>query len=203
MKVYGVVLAGGASERMRGVNKANLLLDGEPLLSICADFAGKQVDEVFISASAETAPLVRNAADVIEDKYPRQGPLAAVLNCLQWINQRHGESLVAFFPCDAPIFPPDLVRQLTDAAEPGRPTYPIYNANKLYAFSLWPSSCAPALLDFFNSGNRSLNSALHQFKAKSLIISDNQRDKRCFFNINTKEDWKNFLEMTEGKSKSN
>lgn len=111
----GVVLAGGASERM-GAAKATLELDGRPLIERpLAALTAAGLDRVVV-AKADTAlpPLGADRWD--EPDEPRH-PLRGIVTALE----RAGRPVVVL-ACDMPSVPPALVRRL--ARTPGRAVVP-------------------------------------------------------------------------------
>lgn len=77
----GIVLCGGMSKRM-GVPKANLLLDGRPLLVHVVDVLRSVVDDVTVVSSADQS-LPEVNARIVCDEFPFEGPLAGILRGLE------------------------------------------------------------------------------------------------------------------------
>jgi len=104
----GFVLAGGRSSRM-GVDKALVLLDGEPLVAhalgivrdagLAASLAGGQAELVAF-------------ATVIEDGQPGLGPLGGICAALASTHARWS----VFISVDLPLLPPSLLQFLLDYA---------------------------------------------------------------------------------------
>ena len=110
--MVGVVLAGGAAQRMGG-EKATALLAGRPLVAWVLDAlreAGFERRAVVAKRSTRLPEL--DVPVWIEPDEPRH-PLAGVAYALA----RAGEDAVVTVPVDLPLVPPALLREL--AAAPG------------------------------------------------------------------------------------
>jgi molybdenum cofactor guanylyltransferase len=110
--VSAIVLAGGRSSRMGGVDKAWLTLAGKPLLAWVCDRIGPQVDEIILSVNGEDERYGRLGYPVVHDEFPGYaGPLAGLAAGMK--QARHAQVLTV--PCDTPLLPADLVTQLVAA----------------------------------------------------------------------------------------
>ena len=116
--VTGIILAGGRSLRMGGVNKAMLHVQGRPMLGHIIDTLKLQLESLVISAPfaaqgiPDTHPLQDYKAwglPVVCDPYPDfQGPLSGMLAGMR-------QSTTPFFmsvPCDTPFIPADLCTRM-------------------------------------------------------------------------------------------
>jgi molybdenum cofactor guanylyltransferase len=120
--IAGLVLAGGLSRRMGGVDKALLHWRGQPLLAHTLAVLAPQVACLLVSHNRGDAELLAlataHAAPCLPDTRPGHlGPLAGVLAALEHLAQ-HGPACpwLATLPCDVPKAPADLVARLAAAA---------------------------------------------------------------------------------------
>lgn len=181
MRIFGVILAGGAGRRMGGVDKAGLMLGGQSLLSHCVARLEPQVERLAISANSDRA---RFGLPVLADESPL-GPLAGILAALRWAEPL-GASAVAVVAVDTPFFPGDLVPQLCLAALSSPSGLAIAASHKDHpTCSLWPIGLAPALADFLASG---ANPRVLAFAEDHLCARARFADERAFQNINTAQD---------------
>ena len=111
-RITGLVLAGGRSLRMGGLDKASLLFRGGTLLGHVIGRLAPQVGTLIVNGRFD---LHRDAADglrIVADRVGGQpGPLAGIDAGLAACTT---EFLVTV-PCDTPFFPLDLVERLVDA----------------------------------------------------------------------------------------
>ena len=81
MGIGALILAGGASRRMMGGNKAFLTLDGHAFVRrVMAQLAG--FDECLLSVS-DPAPYESLGLPIVRDAYPGCGPLGGICSALE------------------------------------------------------------------------------------------------------------------------
>ena len=132
MSVLGVVLAGGRSIRF-GSDKAVALLDGERL-----------IDRVVAALRPQVAAVIVVGRDEVGDRPAGGlGPLGG-LNAALHRARAEGLEWVASVPCDAPLFPPDLIARL-------RGTDPAF-AEGMPVIGWWPAVLADRLDDHLAAG---------------------------------------------------
>ncbi|WP_245392698.1 molybdenum cofactor guanylyltransferase MobA [Salinicola halimionae] len=110
--VTGVLLAGGRGQRMGGVDKGWLTLEGEPLVERALRRVAPQVDRIVISANRHVDDYRRLGHAVVTDSLPDYpGPLAGLLSALPIVST----PWVLLTPVDMPWLPFDLVPRLSSA----------------------------------------------------------------------------------------
>lgn len=111
--VTAVILAGGRGERMGGVDKGLLLIDGKPLIQHSIDVLEPQVEQIVINANRNLDQYQRLGHPVIEDIFPDfAGPLAGIASAMRQVET--GYMLVV--PCDTPGITHILLDRLIEAA---------------------------------------------------------------------------------------
>lgn len=107
-EVYGLVLAGGKSQRM-GRDKALLDRGGQTQLAYMVELLGRQVDDVFVSTSAELASdAERSQYPLIIDRYKGLGPIAGILSAIR----EHPEADWLVVACDLPNVDDETIENL-------------------------------------------------------------------------------------------
>ncbi len=101
------VLAGGAGQRMDGVDKGLQLFRGLPLVQHVLAAVAPQVSECLISANRNLDRYQALGLRVVCDA-EGQGPLAGLAALLAAASH----DWLLCLPCDAPLLPPDLAEQL-------------------------------------------------------------------------------------------
>jgi len=141
----GVILAGGRSRRMGGVNKALVPLSGRPLLQHVIDRVRPQVCDLYLSVERPTETLAGFGLALVTDPKPDAGPLAGLLTVMQETASAHEWLLLA--PCDAPFIPRDLAPRLLESArQSGTPGAIVrYLSEPQPTFSIWNRSLLPRL----------------------------------------------------------
>ncbi len=189
MRIFGVILAGGAGRRMGGADKALLRLAGQSLITRAIARLEPQVERLAISANGDAARFAGFGLPVLPDATPL-GPLAGVLAALAWATPL-GATAVVTAAVDSPFFPGDLVPQLCLAAESSpagsSPSgLALAHAAKDHpTFALWPVALAPALADFLTSGAKP---RVLDFLARHHATRAQFPDEAAFDNLNTPED---------------
>lgn len=184
MRIFGVILAGGAARRMNGANKALLMLGDQSLLSHAIARLDPQVERLAVSANADGAVIAGYGLPVLPDAAPL-GPLSGILAALIWAAP-YGATAVVSVAVDTPFFPPDLVPQLCLAAETSPSGLAIAHSSADHpTFGIWPIALIPALTDFLASG---VNPRVLTFTGMQQAARAPFPDDRAFDNLNTPAD---------------
>jgi len=190
MKIGGVLLAGGQSQRMGGGDKNLRLLNGKPMLAHVIERAKPQVDALVLNANGDPQRFAAFGLPIVADSVAGfVGPLAGVLAGLDWAAKNLPEAeLVASFATDAPFFPRDLVRRLAVALEEGGFDLACAQSNGQAhpVFALWPVSLREALREALAGGLRKVDRWTARYKLVEVEFSAEPVDP--FFNANRPED---------------
>nr|WP_315204346.1 molybdenum cofactor guanylyltransferase MobA [uncultured Albidiferax sp.] len=107
--ITGLVLAGGRGTRMGGVDKGLQDFHGQSLALHALNRLRPQVDKLMLSANRHLADYAAFGVPVLPDADAEfAGPLAGMLAGLTHCTT----PFLATVPCDAPLFPLDLVKRL-------------------------------------------------------------------------------------------
>jgi molybdopterin-guanine dinucleotide biosynthesis protein A len=190
MKIGGVLLAGGQSQRMGGGDKSLRLLAGKPILAHVIERARPQVDALVLNANGDAQRFARFGVPVVPDSVAGfAGPLAGVLAGLDWAAANLPEAeLLASFATDAPFLPRDLVRRLAVALEEGGFDLACAQSNGQNhpVFGLWPVSLRDDLRKALEGGLRKVDLWTARFKLVEVEFLAEPVDP--FFNANRPED---------------
>jgi len=190
MKIGGVLLAGGQSQRMGGGDKNLRLLNGKPMLAHVIERAKPQVDALVLNANGDPQRFAAFGLPIVADSVAGfVGPLAGVLAGLDWAAKNLPEAeLVASFATDAPFFPRDLVRRLAVALEEGGFDLACAQSNGQAhpVFGLWPVSLREAMREALAGGLRKVDRWTARYKLVEVEFSAEPVDP--FFNANRPED---------------
>ncbi len=106
--VWGLVLAGGRSQRM-GHDKALLVRDGETQLSRAVNLLSPLVERVFVSTRPDQATdAERSKYEQIIDRYENLGPVAGILSAMD----RNAQVSWLVVACDLPNIDEQTIRLL-------------------------------------------------------------------------------------------
>jgi molybdenum cofactor guanylyltransferase len=190
-RVAGLVLAGGSSRRMGGVDKAWQPWQGQPLVLHTAQRLRAQLAPgapLLISANQQLGRYAQTGWQALADVSPwqGQGPLAGIFSGLQALAPRADWLLV--MPCDVPNFPANLLARLhAGALTSAAPvTYACTPQRRHFgSVLLRTEGLAQSLHVLLASGERRLEAAWLQLGAEGACFDD----EAAFANLNTQQDW--------------
>jgi molybdopterin-guanine dinucleotide biosynthesis protein A len=186
--ITGVILAGGRSSRMGGIDKGLQDLNGRPLVQWVLDRLAPQVDTVLINANQNFARYGGFGCAVLPDSIPNfAGPLAGLHAALTAATT----PLVVTAPCDSPFLPADLVERLHSAlqAEDAELAVARTGDGTQRAFCLMRRELMPQLGAFLASGERKVGLWLSSL---NMIEVDFDDEVAAFSNINTPQELARF-----------
>lgn len=192
-EIAGIILAGGQSRRMGGVDKGLLPLGQEPVLAEVVGRLTPQVSRLVLSANGDPARFAGLGLPVVPDSVDGfQGPLAGVEAGLSWVRREcPGVSWAVTVPGDTPFIPRDLVARLVQARG-GSPMAVAASAAALHpVIGLWPVSMAGDLARALARGERRASTWVRAQGAAevpfdTVTVAGDALDP--FFNINTPGD---------------
>lgn len=184
MRIFGVILAGGAGLRMGGRDKALLRLGGQSLLAHVRDRFAPQVERLAISANGDAGRFGAGVVVLPDDS--SQGPLSGVLAGLDWAASL-GATAVVTVAVDTPFFPADLVPRLCLAAEgsAGGVAVAASGGADHPTFALWPVGLRDDLQRFLASGAKT---RVMDFARSHAAVRADFGDDGVFVNLNTPDD---------------
>jgi molybdopterin-guanine dinucleotide biosynthesis protein A len=113
--LYGLLLSGGASQRMRE-DKAALAYRGEPQLLRAWRLLETATERCFLSVrDSQRDDFVRAGLPQIVDSYDAIGPAAGILSA----QERYPEAAWLVLACDLPLLDADTLRWLISARDVG------------------------------------------------------------------------------------
>jgi molybdenum cofactor guanylyltransferase len=192
--IAGVILAGGLSRRMGGIDKSLIELNGVPLVARARNRLAPQVARIVISANGDPVRYSSFCLPVVADTVPgHAGPLAGILAAMAWARPNLPDAThVLSAPADTPFFPADLGRRLAEAADAhGKIALAASNGSTHQAFGLWPLALYQSLEAFLAGGGRKVMefAAAHDWTPVGFpFIETREGPVDPFFNINTPQD---------------
>lgn len=140
-----VILAGGLSRRMGGVDKALLKVGDRPLIVHVLDRLRPQVDLLAINANGAPERFAVLDLPVLPDVIPGHGgPLVGVLTALRWASGQ-GLTRVAVVAADTPLLPADLIVRLQQACDHEDVAVAASGGRDHPTIALWSVALAPRL----------------------------------------------------------
>lgn len=195
-QMHGFVLAGGQSRRM-GQDKALMQLDGTPLVLRTAEILRPFVDEVALLAPAGRYENL--GLPVVADKWPDQGPLAAI--CTGLLSSPSEWNI--FLPCDLPLVSGQFLRLLVERVQGTRfdAVAPRTAEGWQPLSAAYHSRCRTTFAPAIQQGERSIAKLLEKIQVE-VITSDDMASAGVseveMVNMNTPEDWARIAELGRG-----
>jgi molybdopterin-guanine dinucleotide biosynthesis protein A len=202
-KIYGFVLAGGASRRF-GRDKALVEFGGEPLVArLCRTLHESAATAVRIVGDARKYGDI--GVECIADRWPGKGPLGGIITAITATEDSAAEpSWSLIIGCDMPFLTVEWLRHLAErtAASQAEVVVPqsAYGLEPLCA--CWRASAVPALTRAFESGVRRVTEAMKQLPMEVLDAADWKRFDnfdRLFWNMNTPADYEDAIRMLKAE----
>lgn len=193
-QIAGVILAGGLSRRMDGIDKSLVELDGVPLAAHARNRLAPQVARIVISANGELSRFARFCLPVVADTMSgHAGPLAGILAAMAWTQENLPQAThVLSVAVDTPFFPAELGVRLAGAADaPGKIVLAASDGKTHQAFGLWPMPLSARLEDYLAKGGRKVMTFVEAQSWAAVefpFIETSEGRTDPFFNINTPND---------------
>lgn len=184
-ETWGVVLAGGPGRRIGG-NKHLRTVAGRRLIDLALAAVGRVCPKVMVVAG-KVEPFAELGCRVLADRWPGQGPLAAIATA--FLDSEAPAILVV--PVDLPLLRP-AVLELVAAAEPGQMARAPVGPRGLEPLVAWYSRvCLPRAMSLLARGERRSRRLLEDVDATFLEWEQVRRvdpEGLSFMNINYPED---------------
>ena len=189
-KLYGLVLAGGKSTRMKR-DKATLDYHGKPQQEYMFELLEGVCDKVYLSCRDE-AQSVEAPQDCILDTFIGLGPYGGILSAFMY------EPNVAWLvvAVDLPFLDKATIDNLVEHRNPSKVATCFIDPKNEFPeplISIWEPRAYPKMLDFLSRG--------HSCPRKVLINTDTEvitdRDIRALTNINTPEELEEVLKAMQ------
>lgn len=180
--LYGLLLSGGASQRMRQ-DKAALAYRGEPQLLRAWRLLEAMTERAFVSVrdSQRDDPL-RAGLPQIVDSYDAIGPAAGILSA----QDRHPEAAWLVLACDLPLLDSGTLQRLIEARDPQADATAFTSSHDGLPeplCAIWEPSSHALLVQRYQDGSFCPRKALIQSNTRLLPAPGDALD-----NVNTPEE---------------
>lgn len=190
--IFGLLLTGGASRRMRR-DKARLCYGGEPQLMRAWRLLETATTQAFVSVRAEQRnDTLRAGLSQIVDRYEAIGPAAGILSA----QETHPDVAWLVIACDLPLLNEATLRQLLDARDASQDATAFASDDALPEplCALWEPSSHALLKRQVDEGRYCPRRTLIQSRTKLLPAPGDALD-----NINTPEEFQRMQHRIESQ----
>jgi len=191
-----LIMIGGQSRRMGGGIKSFIELDGKSIFDRIITIIKPQIKKIIISCNTEEPKLKKYQFPIIKDlKEGYLGPLAGIHSGMQWLKKNEPEvKWLITIPGDTPFIPMDLIFRFKDKMSSDLKIIIAKSQNKTHPIiGAWNTCLFENLEEKLNKGIRKIMSwaELHPLDFVNYTIEKYDP----FFNINTKEDIDEAIEI--------
>ncbi|MDX1666185.1 MAG: NTP transferase domain-containing protein [Saprospiraceae bacterium] len=148
--LYGLVLAGGKSERM-GQDKSEISYHGKPQREYLAELLEGYCRRVFVSCRQDQVEEMGAEREVIADSFLGLGPYGAILSAFR----QHPDAAWLVVACDLPLLNGAAVQQLRSGRDSSRVATAFHNPKTGFPeplITIWEPRAYPVLFQFLAQG---------------------------------------------------
>lgn len=182
--VYGLILAGGASSRMRR-DKAALEYRGKSQLDRAFEMLSRYLSQVFVSVRAgQTADPTRAQRPMIVDSVSGEGPIVGIRSALE----AHPHAAWLVLACDLPFLSDVALSQLLRERNTTGMATAFRSAHDELPeplCAIWEPAAAPALAAYQAGGGN----CPRKFLIRHSVSLLEPLDRRALDNVNTPEEY--------------
>jgi len=174
-----IILAGGKSKRMGGIDKGLQPYGGKRLIEHVIEAISPQVDDIVISANRNLDDYATSGFPVITDNNNHyDGPLAGIASTIP--HCKHEWILVT--PCDMPSLPDTLVSRMMEHTNSSR-LIAISTNDRLQLVFLLHRNLLDSIRQYISGNQHTVMRWLDSVDHHILVMDD----ESYFYNINTPE----------------
>jgi len=188
----GIILAGGRANRMGGINKAFIEIDGERLIDRTVRVYRALFGEIIISTNSPLEYLGFDAR-IVTDIYKGKGPLGGIHAGLL-----HATCELAFVSaCDMPHLSEGFIRYMIERA--GREhdiVVPVIEGRYEALHAIYSRKCLPVVESQIERGELKVSHLFKKFKTREIPGDEIRRfdpERRLFSNLNRPDDLKEVI----------
>ena len=194
-KILGVVLAGGKSQRF-GQDKSQVKLNGKILIDYILSEIIDEFKETLIVTNESINFMKSDKISSIRDFKEGLGPLGGILSSMKWIKKNNKEyNWISTFPSDTPFFTKKELKIFYENIKTSDSKLFFIKSKETRhnIFGLWSVDLMDQLESDLLKGERKVELWANSIGVSTVDI--NYKDINPFFNINTKEDLKEAMNI--------
>jgi len=211
-QILGLILAGGLSKRMGGVNKSLVRINDKTLLELVYKLVKKQLSKVVINSNLNLKKEInmeywpdslepleqilgkKPDIKIIPDKIPGYlGPLSGIFSGMKWAKKNLSEcKWIASFPVDSIFFPENFIETMINNINDKTQVACAKSNGRIHpVFALWSLELIDDLEKALTKeGIRKIDEWTSRYNLEVINFKNIDPSIDPFFNINTKEDLK-------------
>jgi len=186
-RISGVILAGGSNKRFGGITKANVVIDGETIISRIISTISDLFDEIIIVTNKPEEFQEFIQYKMVEDQYLNAGPLGGIHAALK----ASSEDAIFVFAGDMPFLDKEIISdQINEFSKRQHDVLiPVVDQFIEPLHAIYRKSELNHLERFLVEGkSRAVRDFLGEVNVGYLQITKNEKTKIAFANINSPSD---------------
>jgi molybdenum cofactor guanylyltransferase len=184
--VTGIILAGGKSRRMGGINKALLRVGQHHIIErVCEAVLQVMTNAMIITNTPDDFAFL--GLPMFPDIHPNTGSLGGLYTGLKHCTDKLG-FLVA---CDMPFLNPQIMKTMIDLVDDYDVVIPNVDGGLQPLHAIYSRNCTKLIEDFLLRGNFKIIDCLHQVKMREVsedFLKGFDPTFRFVMNVNSPED---------------
>jgi len=188
-KMIALIMIGGQSKRMGGVNKSFIEFNNKKIFDKILERIKPQIENIIVNCNDEEEKLKKYKIPIIKDiKKGYLGPLAGIHSAMNWITNNHSDiKWLITLPGDTPFIPQNLISSFKNKISPKSKIILVQSNFKTHPIiGAWHISLLSSLNSQLDKGLRKIMTWAKLYPIDYINYPTESYDP--FFNINTKED---------------
>lgn len=185
--ISGVILAGGANKRFKGITKANIIIGGKTIISRSVDTIRDIFKELIIVTNTPGEFTEYSHLKIVGDTILKAGPIGGIHAALK---ASETEALFVFAG-DMPLLSKDIIIRMIDYfnSHDYDVLVPRISNDIEPLHAIYSCSVKKNLEEYLQKGhNYAVRDFLRQLKAGYMLFDESIENRNAFTNINTPSD---------------
>ena len=186
-RISGVILAGGSSKRFGGITKANVVIDGETIISRIISTISDFFDEIIIVTNKPEEFQEYIKYKIVKDQFLKAGPLGGIHAALK----ASSEDVIFVFAGDMPFLDKEIISDQINEFNKKEHDVFIPKVDKFIEplHAIYRKSALNHLERFLLEGkSRAVRDFLSEVNVGYLQMTKNEKTDIAFVNINSPSD---------------
>lgn len=182
MNILAVIIAGGESRRLNGINKSFIVIDKKTIIQRQREVITKLFASTYTIAKAPLMPDIPNFVD----DYQNIGPLGGIYTALKYILSDY----IFVFSCDMPFLNENLILDMMKHIDNPRfdALVPKHTKGVEPLHAIYKKTILPIVENQIKNKNYKVSAFFDKINISYFDIETLGYDNNCFFNINYPDD---------------
>jgi len=190
--ISGVILAGGASKRLGGIIKSNIVISGEKIITRIINSISDIFDDIIIVTYNPSEFREFTSCRIIGDHYLNAGPLGGIHAAMK----SSANDAIFVFAGDMPFLSKEIITEQINqfSSKECDILIPVIGGFTEPLHSIYRVTLLNEMERYITGGkNRSVRDFIKLMNVRYMPIHESEENKRAFTNINSREDISDFM----------